>query len=185
MLFLSNPTVPLDKAAPSLIKGLGEVIILDRTSNAVTAAGASIGATIGAFGGAGVGAAPGGVLGAAVGRVVGTTIAVAKRAIPFLASAVVSGKATEEEIINNARETISALDVNNKDDLKTLQAMPGWSEMLARSDNNPELAKLRMSAFASEDAAFAGAITGAIAGLVGPEAFLARGATKLIVRSTL
>ena len=63
--------------------------------------------------------------------------------------------------------------------------MPGWSEMLARSDNNPELAKLRMSAFASEDAAFAGAITGAIAGLVGPEAFLARGATKLIVRSTL
>ena len=185
MLFLSNPTVPLDKAAPSLIKAVGETVLLDRTVNAVTAAGASIGATIGAFGGAGVGAAPGGVLGAAVGRVVGTTIAVAKRAIPFLASAVVSGKATEEEIINNARETISALDVNNKDDLKTLQAMPGWSEMLARSDNNPELAKLRMSAFASEDAAFAGAITGAIAGLVGPEAFLARGATKLIVRSTL
>ena len=63
--------------------------------------------------------------------------------------------------------------------------MPGWNEMLARSDNNPELAKLRMSAFASEDAAFAGAITGAIAGLVGPEAFLAKGATKLIVRSNL
>lgn len=176
MLFLSNPTVPLDKAAPSMIKGLGEVLVLDRTVNAMTAAGAGIGVWVG-----GAGAVPGAV----AGRIVGTTIAVAKRAIPFLASAVVSGKATEEEIINNARETISALDVNNKDDLKTLQAMPGWSEMLARSDNNPELAKLRMSAFASEDAAFAGAITGAIAGLVGPEAFLARGATKLIVRSTL
>ena len=176
MLFLSNPTVPLDKAAPSMIKTVGEVLILDRTVNAATAAGAGIGAWVG-----GVGAAPG----ALAGRIVGTTIAVAKRAIPFLASAVVNGKATEEEIINNARETISALDVNNKDDLKTLQAMPGWSEMLARSDNNPELAKLRMSAFASEDAAFAGAITGAIAGLIGPEAFLARGATKLIVRSTL
>ena len=176
MLFLSNPTVPLDKAAPSLIKAVGETVLLDRTVNAATAAGAAIGSVVPVLG---TGA------GAVAGRVVGTTVSLARKAIPFLASAVVSGKATEEEIINNARETISALDVNNKDDLKTLQAMPGWSEMLARSDNNPELAKLRMSAFASEDAAFAGAITGAIAGLVGPEAFLARGATKLIVRSTL
>ena len=175
-LFLSNPTVPLDKAAPSLIKAVGETIILDRTANAATAAGAAVGSVVPVLGTA---------AGAAVGRVAGTTVSLARKAMPFLASAVVSGKATEEEIINNARETISALDVNNKDDLKTLQAMPGWNELLARSDNNPELAKLRMSAFASEDAAFAGAITGAIAGLVGPEAFLAKGATKLIVRSNL
>ena len=175
-LFLSNPTVPLDKAAPSLIKAVGETVILDRTVNAATAAGAAIGSVVPGLGTA---------AGATVGRIAGTTVSLARKAMPFLASAVVSGKATEEEIINNARETISALDVNNKDDLKTLQAMPGWNELLARSDNNPELAKLRMSAFASEDAAFAGAITGAIAGLVGPEAFLAKGATKLIVRSNL
>ena len=175
-LFLSNPTVPLDKAAPSLIKAVGETVILDRTANAATAAGAAIGSVVPGLGTA---------AGATVGRVVGTTVSLARKAMPFLASAVVSGKATEEEIINNARETIMALDVNNKDDLKTLQAMPGWNELLARSDNNPELAKLRMSAFASEDAAFAGAITGAIAGLVGPEAFLAKGATNLIVRSNL
>lgn len=175
-LFLSNPTVPLDKAAPSLIKAVGETVILDRTANAATAAGAAIGSVVPGLGTA---------AGAAVGRIAGTTASLARKAMPFLASAVVSGKATEEEIINNARDTIMALDVNNKDDLKTLQAMPGWNELLARSDNNPELAKLRMSAFASEDAAFAGAITGAIAGLVGPEAFLAKGATKLIVRSNL
>lgn len=171
-LFLSNPTVPLDKAAPSLVKAVGETV-------AATAAGAAIGSVVPVLGTA---------AGAAVGRVAGTTVSLARlarKAMPFLASAVVSGKATEEEIINNARDTIMALDVNNKDDLKTLQAMPGWNEMLGRSDNNPELAKLRMSAFASEDAAFAGAITGAIAGLVGPEAFLAKGATKLIVRSNL
>lgn len=175
-LFLSNPTVPLDKAAPSLIKAVGETVILDRTANAATAAGAAIGSVVPGLGTA---------AGATVGRIAGTTVSLARKAMPFLASAVVSGKATEEEIINNARETIMALDVNNKDDLKTLQALPGWNELLARSDNNPELAKLRMSAFASEDAAFAGAITGAIAGLVGPEAFLAKGATKLIVRSNL
>lgn len=175
-LFLSNPTVPLDKAAPSMIKAVGETVLLDRTANAATAAGAAIGSVVPGLGTA---------AGAAVGRIAGTTASLARKAMPFLASAVVSGKATEEEIINNARETIMALDVNNKDDLKTLQAMPGWNELLARSDNNPELAKLRMSAFASEDAAFAGAITGAIAGLVGPEAFLAKGATKLIVRSNL
>ena len=175
-LFLSNPTVPLDKAAPSLVKAVGETVILDRTANAATAAGAAIGSVVPVLGTA---------AGATVGRVVGTTVSLARKAMPFLASAVVSGKATEEEIINNARETIMALDVNNKADLKTLQAMPGWNEMLGRSDNNPELAKLRMSAFASEDAAFAGAITGAIAGLVGPEAFLAKGATKLIIRSNL
>ena len=176
MLFLSNPTVPLDKAAPSMVKAVGETVLIDRTVNAATAAGAAIGSVVPVLG---TGA------GAVAGRAIGTTVSLARKAMPFIASAVVSGKATEEEIINNARETISALDVNNKDDLKTLQAMPGWNEMLARSDNNPELAKLRMSAFASEDAAFAGAITGAIAGLVGPEAFLAKGATKLIVRSTL
>lgn len=175
-LFLSNPTVPFDKAAPSLIKAVGETVILDRTANAATAAGAAIGSVVPVLGTA---------AGATAGRIAGTTVSLAKKAMPFLASAVVSGKATEEEIINNARETIMALDVNNKDDLKTLQAMPGWNELLARSDNNPELAKLRMSAFASEDAAFAGAITGAITGLVGPEAFLAKGATKLIVRSNL
>ena len=175
-LFLSNPTVPLDKAAPSMIKAVGETVLLDRTANAATAVGAAIGSVVPGLGTA---------AGAAVGRIAGTTASLARKAMPFLASAVVSGKATEEEIINNARETIMALDVNNKDDLKTLQAMPGWNELLARSDNNPELAKLRMSAFASEDAAFAGAITGAIAGLVGPEAFLAKGATKLIVRSNL
>lgn len=175
-LFLSNPTIPLDKAAPSLIKAVGETVILDRTANAATAAGAAIGSVVPVLGTA---------AGATVGRIAGTTASLARKAMPFLSSAVVSGKATEEEIINNARETIMALDVNNKDDLKTLQAMPGWNEMLSRSDNNPELAKLRMSAFASEDSAFAGAITGAIAGLVGPEAFLAKGATKLIVRSNL
>ena len=175
-LFLSNPTVPLDKAAPSMIKAVGETVLLDRTANAATAAGAAIGSVVPGLGTA---------AGATVGRIAGTTASLARKAMPFLASAVVSGKATEEEIINNARETIMALDVNSKDDLKTLQAMPGWNELLARSDNNPELAKLRMSAFASEDAAFAGAITGAIAGLVGPEAFLAKGATKLIVRSNL
>lgn len=201
MVVASNPTVSLDKIAPSIANFIAETATLQ---GAAGAAGAVVGGIVGGVSGGlgGTAATPGAgtvagvvagaVAGAKTGFSIGVGLANGGKVAKYIATGInalrngmASAEMTEDEIINNTREQLMALDVKNEADLKKLKSLPYWDEMVARSDGNLELAKVRMSAFASQDAAFAGSIVAAATGILGPEAILSKGLIGVIVKSAL
>lgn len=201
MVVASNPTVSLDKIAPSIANFIAETATLQGAAGATGAVvGGIVGGVSGGLGGTvatpGAGTAAGivagAIAGAKTGFAIGVGLANGGKAAKYIATGInalrngmASAEMTEDEIINNTREQLMALDVKNEADLKKLKSLPYWDEMVARSDGNLELAKVRMSAFASQDAAFAGSIVAAATGILGPEAILSKGLTGVIVKSTL
>lgn len=193
MVAISNPTVTLDKIAPSTATFIAETATLQGAAAATGAVvGGAAGFVVGGLSTAGAGAIPTALAWGKAGAALGAGLANGGKVVKYIATGInalrngmASAEMTEDEIINNTREQLMALDVKNEADLKKLKSLPYWDEMVARSDGNLELAKVRMSAFASQDAAFAGSIVAAATGILGPEAILSKGLTGVIVKSAL